>query len=135
MNGKNKIEKNDIIISVIIPIVLCLVVPLILYWVNSRLLLLSQKYSYDFKLIVFKRIIYILIYIAIFIFFSLRDSKRFKNYLIGFLLCIASIILLFIINPQIFLDDVNEFIIGGTLFSYFLVGLSMKVGKSYKKLN
>lgn len=126
MDIKDKIKGKDIIIAVVIPILLCFVVPLILYSINNRLLLSSQRYYYDSKLIVLKRIIYIIIYICIFVFYSLRNKGKFLNYLVGFLICIVSIALLFIINNQILLDEVNEFTIGITSFSYFLVGLSAK---------
>lgn len=126
MDSEDKNRRNDVIIAVIIPILLCLVIPSILYTIDSKLLISLQRYTYDSKLIVLKRILYILIYICIFIFYSLRNKEKFSNYLVGFLLCIVCIILLFIINNQILLDEINEFTIGITMFSYFLAGLSAK---------
>lgn len=127
MEFQNEKTMNDVVISTVIPIMLCLAIPIMLYWVNGKLQAQSQRFYYDSKIVIFKYLIYIITYTVIFVFYKLKNDEKSLNYIIGFLVSILCVCILFIINRQILLDSVNTFLIFGTIFNYFLVGLSINI--------
>lgn len=135
MEFQNEKTMSDIVISTGIPITLCLVIPIMLYWVNDKLQTQSQKFYYDPKLVIFKYIIYIIAYTAIFGFYKLKNDEKSLNYIVGFLVSILCICILFIVNRLMLFDGVNVFLILGTMVSYLLMGINLKIEDSKKIYN
>lgn len=114
---------NDFFIILIIPIILCILIPYFIYSINNSFEIYFMKFS-NVKIyiyIVLKCICYFLVSLFLYILNNFKNISlkiRF-SYLIGFILSIFSIIILVNIDYRVYSFSETQVILSITILHYF----------------
>ncbi len=122
MNSIKRCSRNDFIVILVIPVVLCLLIPYIMYGISTKLEVYIFKID-NVKIYIYmvmKYFCYFLVAISLYTLYSLKyeQLKGLYNYLIGFIIIIFIIISICIINYKIYMSAPTEVIVSIAFFNY-----------------